>query len=89
MRKSFKINLDKGIKAPTINLDKVIWPACLPARGEEYNLWKDSEVQGWGSISTTGWNIGGGDDQDDREEEEDNIDDEVEDCNLRSKSFGR
>ena len=52
-------------KSFKINLDKVIWPACLPARGEEYNLWRDSEVQGWGSTSTTGWNSGGGDDEHD------------------------
>ena len=82
----FKDQAWQGKKATTINLDKVIWPACLPARGEEYNLWRDSEVQGWGSTSTTGWNIGGGDD-DDGEEGEDNIDGEGEDYNVKPKSF--
>ena len=43
-------------------------------------------MQGWGSTSTTGWNIGGGDD-DDGEEGEDNIDGEGEDYNVKPKSF--
>ena len=38
-------------------------------------------MQGWGSTSTTGWNIGGGD-EDDGEEGEDNIDGEGEDYYL-------
>jgi len=33
---------------------KVVWPACLPSRGESYSSWGDSEVQGWGTTNPAG-----------------------------------
>lgn len=33
---------------------KIMWPVCLPARGESYSWWRDSEVAGWGTTTTGG-----------------------------------
>jgi len=51
---TIRVSLLDEVQFSLVCRPKVIWPACLPARGEQYNLWKDSEVQGWGSTSSSG-----------------------------------
>ena len=43
-----------GVCIPMFAVVEVIWPACWPKRGQQYEWWRDSEVAGWGTVSAGG-----------------------------------